>query len=364
MPSLYQPRRGGLIEIVSEQAASDVAVDLDKGDGATEDKQLEEKFINNYIQHNVKRIQSASLSLRTASSPASCQGDSNEQQESTRPLSRRASARRLFEINEWDEQQRRLKQKLRPRESNTSSSYNEIKTATKDLLQDYDQLMNKYDFEESRRREFIYRNYCCHVREPFSVAKAKQCERLEKTRTNRNRFNTQQYNKFLEFVNKHKFITRDDYDKHEYDAFARYEDKPDEIQTRFLTDPTLLPYRKWMNERRTLSSLGCRTPAQKNEDPNRIVFDKDFRSHHRATTAPPHFDGHESQNTHTWKLHDQSVIDSPVRRLASAKCYYIVQQSENSINCDPIDPSLSYLRQRSASSSSILPLQNCTPVSS
>ena len=57
MPSLYQPRRGGLIEIVSEQAASDVAVDLDKGDDATEEEQLEEKFINNYIQHNVKRIQ-------------------------------------------------------------------------------------------------------------------------------------------------------------------------------------------------------------------------------------------------------------------------------------------------------------------
>jgi len=28
-------------------------------------------------------------------------------------LSRRASARRLFEVNEWDEQQKRLKQKLR-----------------------------------------------------------------------------------------------------------------------------------------------------------------------------------------------------------------------------------------------------------
>lgn len=57
MPSLYQPRRGGVIEVVSEQAASDIAVDFDKSDDATEDEKLEEKFLNNYIQHNSKRIQ-------------------------------------------------------------------------------------------------------------------------------------------------------------------------------------------------------------------------------------------------------------------------------------------------------------------
>ncbi|UJR37085.1 hypothetical protein I4U23_029789 [Adineta vaga] len=357
MPSLYQPRRGGLIEIVAEQAASDIAVDLDKKDDSNEDEQPEEKFITNYIQQNSKRIQSASSSLTTTSSSVSRQGEPDEQHESIRPSSRRASARRLFEINEWDEQQRRLKQKLQPRESDTNSSYSEIKATTKELLKDYDQLINKYDFEDDRRREFIYRNYCCHVREPFLLAKVKQCERLEKTRVNRNRFKTQQYNQFLEFINKHRFITRDDYDKNQYDAFARYEDKPDEIHTRFLADPTLLPYRKWMNERRTLSSLGSRTSAQKSDD-HRIIFDKDFRSHHRATTAPPHFDGHESQSTHSWQTHDQSVINSPVRRLASAKCYYIVQQSEDSITCDPIDPSFSYLRQRSSSSSSILPVSN------
>jgi hypothetical protein len=64
-------------------------------------------------------------------------------------------------------------------------------------------LINKYDFETHRRREFIYRNYRCNVREPFLLAKIKQFERLDKTRNNRNRFKTQQYNQFLEFINKH-----------------------------------------------------------------------------------------------------------------------------------------------------------------
>jgi hypothetical protein len=57
MPSLYQPRRGGLIEVVAEQAASDIAVDVAKRPDSTEGVHHNEKFINDYIQQNSKRIQ-------------------------------------------------------------------------------------------------------------------------------------------------------------------------------------------------------------------------------------------------------------------------------------------------------------------
>lgn len=64
-------------------------------------------------------------------------------------------------------------------------------------------MINKHDFETDRRREFIYRHYRCNVREPFLLAKIKQFEQLEKSRSNRTRFKTQQYNQFLQFINKH-----------------------------------------------------------------------------------------------------------------------------------------------------------------
>ena len=64
-------------------------------------------------------------------------------------------------------------------------------------------MINKHDFETHRRREFIYRHYRCHVREPFLLAKIKQFEQLEKSRSSRNRFKTEQYNQFLQFINKH-----------------------------------------------------------------------------------------------------------------------------------------------------------------
>ncbi|CAF0772862.1 unnamed protein product [Adineta steineri] len=363
MSTLYQPKRGGVIEVVSEEAASDLVVDVAKKSDSLEDTHPEEKFINDYIKQNSKRVQSATSSIPTASSSLSCHEDPAEQQEVTnnqRRTSRHASARRLWEINEWNEQQKQFKQKFQTTESNTNSSYNEIKATTKELLKNTDQLINRNDFEANRRREFIYRNYYYNVREPVLHAKGKQCERLEKTRTNRNRFKTQQYNQFLEFINKHRFITRDDFDTREYDALARYDDKAEEIHTRFLSDPTLLSYRKWLNERRTLSSLGCRPQAQKADDPRHVISD-DFRSFHRTTT--PYWDGHDSQSALSWQTHDQSVIDSHVRRLASAKCYYIVQQSEDSITCDPIDRSFSYLRHRSASSSNIS-TRNCAPTPS
>ncbi|CAF4199036.1 unnamed protein product [Rotaria sp. Silwood2] len=206
MPSLYQPRRGGSIEVVSEKAASEIVTDLTKRSDSTEYIEPEEKFINDYIQQNSKRIQSASSSVRTGSSSLSNDGDRIEQQEpinNQRRLSRHASAQRLFEVNEWEEQQKRLKQKLQTGESNTNCSYNEIKATTQDLMKDYEQLINKYDFETLRRREFIYRNYRCNVREPFLVAKTKQFQRLEKARIDRNRFKAQQYNQYLQFINKH-----------------------------------------------------------------------------------------------------------------------------------------------------------------
>jgi hypothetical protein len=145
------------------------------------------------------------------------------------------------------------------------------------------------------------------------------------------------------------------------------------IHTPLLPDPTLLSYHKWINERRTLSSLGCRTQTQKIVDPRRVVSEQGFRSYHR--TATPLLDGRTTQSALSWQMHDQTNIESPVRRLArfffsllnlfysifsSAKCYHIEQKSQNPTNFDPTDRSLSYLRHRSSSSSAITS-RNCTP---
>jgi len=62
MPSLYQPRRGGSIKVVSEKAASEIVVDLTKRPDSSEFVDREEKFINEYIQQNTKRIQVESSS--------------------------------------------------------------------------------------------------------------------------------------------------------------------------------------------------------------------------------------------------------------------------------------------------------------
>jgi hypothetical protein len=61
MPAFYQPRRGGLIEVVSEKTAAEVLVDLNKRPDSTEFIDREEEFINEYIQQNSKRIQVASF---------------------------------------------------------------------------------------------------------------------------------------------------------------------------------------------------------------------------------------------------------------------------------------------------------------
>ncbi len=57
MPSFYQPRQGGLIEVVSEKAASEIVLDLTKKSDSTEFLDRAEEFINEYIQQNSKRIQ-------------------------------------------------------------------------------------------------------------------------------------------------------------------------------------------------------------------------------------------------------------------------------------------------------------------
>lgn len=57
MPSLYQPRPGGSIQIVEEKAAADVVTDLNKRPESNEYVDPEDKFINDYIQQNSKRIQ-------------------------------------------------------------------------------------------------------------------------------------------------------------------------------------------------------------------------------------------------------------------------------------------------------------------
>jgi hypothetical protein len=69
-----------------------------------------------------------------------------------------------------------------------------------------------------------------------------------------------------------------------------------------------------MNERRTLSSLGCRSQTQKIIDPRRVVSEQGFRSYHR--TATPLFDGRSTQSALSWQKHEQANIESPVRRLA------------------------------------------------
>jgi len=86
------------------------------------------------------------------------------------------------------------------------------------------------------------------------------------------------------------------------------------IRTAFLPDPTLISYHKWMNERRTLSSLGYRSQTQKVVDPRRVVSEQDFRYYHR--TATPFSDGRTSQSALSWRMHDQRNIESPARRFA------------------------------------------------
>lgn len=57
MPPFYQPRRGGVIEVVCDKGAEEVLVDLTKEDDSTECGKREEEYINEYIQYNSKRIQ-------------------------------------------------------------------------------------------------------------------------------------------------------------------------------------------------------------------------------------------------------------------------------------------------------------------
>ena len=57
MPTSYQPKRGGSIEIVSEKVVSDILLDLHKRPESSETIDREEEFINAYIQQNNKRIQ-------------------------------------------------------------------------------------------------------------------------------------------------------------------------------------------------------------------------------------------------------------------------------------------------------------------
>lgn len=57
MPTSYQPKRGGSIEIVSEKAVSDILLDLHKRPESSETIDREEEFINAYVQQNNKRIQ-------------------------------------------------------------------------------------------------------------------------------------------------------------------------------------------------------------------------------------------------------------------------------------------------------------------
>lgn len=88
----------------------------------------------------------------------------------------------------------------------------------------------------------------------------------------------------------------------------------DKIRTPILADPTLLSYYKWMNDRRTLSSLDGRQKRDKISDPRRVVSEQGFRFYHR--TATPFSNGRPAQSALSWQGHEQTNIEAPIRRLA------------------------------------------------
>jgi hypothetical protein len=61
MPSSYQARQGGVIEIVDEQAAAEIVTDLTQQSTSTENVEAEAKFINEYMRVNANRIQVRSI---------------------------------------------------------------------------------------------------------------------------------------------------------------------------------------------------------------------------------------------------------------------------------------------------------------
>ena len=86
------------------------------------------------------------------------------------------------------------------------------------------------------------------------------------------------------------------------------------IRTPILPDPTLLSYYKWMNDRRTLSSLEGRHERGRIHDPRRVVSEQGFRFYHR--TATPLCNGRTAQSALSWQGHEQTNIEAPIRRLA------------------------------------------------
>lgn len=92
-----------------------------------------------------------------------------------------------------------------------------------------------------------------------------------------------------------------------------------QIRTSLLPDPTLLSYYKWMNDRRTLSSLDGGNKRGKISDPRRIVSEQGFRFYHRTATPLSH--GRSAQSALSWQGHEQTNIESPIRRLARFICF-------------------------------------------
>ena len=69
-----------------------------------------------------------------------------------------------------------------------------------------------------------------------------------------------------------------------------------------------------MNDRRTLSSLDGGNKRGRIRDPRRVVSEQGFRFYHR--TATPVSNGRPAQSALSWQGHEQTNIESPVRRLA------------------------------------------------
>ena len=98
------------------------------------------------------------------------------------------------------------------------------------------------------------------------------------------------------------------------DDVKTYSSLASQIQTPPLSDPTLLPYHKWLNETRTVSSLGNRQQPSTADHGRRDASEQGFRSYHR--TATPLADGRTVQSALSWHMHEHGNIDSSVRRLA------------------------------------------------
>ncbi|CAF1529631.1 unnamed protein product, partial [Didymodactylos carnosus] len=139
MPSIYRPQIDGSIEIFSDKSES-LLQDDNSGRDSPNYVEIHEKFIEDYMNQNSKRIKSSSSISNKTEEENDLQGDfqhTSPSSSSNETFSRRPSAKKLFEVNKWSEQQLQLKQRRSHPKNTTNASellqYDEIKAATKEL---------------------------------------------------------------------------------------------------------------------------------------------------------------------------------------------------------------------------------------